>query len=302
MVEGGHTHTRRADARRLAIGLGLVLAFMLVEVVAGIWSGSLAVLADAGHMLADAGALAASLIAARLVLRPARGVWTFGFHRAEILSAAVNGIALLVAAALVVFEAVRRLLHPGHVNGTTMIVVGVAGLAVNALVAWVLRGAHQGNPNVAASLSHVLTDVGAFAATLLAGAVVLATGDGVADPAASLLVALLMIETGRRLLASSGRVLLEAAPSDVDLAVVREHLLQATEVTEVHDLHVWTVTSDLPALSAHVVVAERCFSEGRLPAVLDELQSCLAGHFDVAHSTFQLEPAGHVDHEHGTHA
>jgi cobalt-zinc-cadmium efflux system protein len=298
----GHLHTRRADARRLAVGLGLVVAFMVVEVVAGVWSGSLALLADAGHMLADAGALAASLLAARLVLRPAGGVWTFGFHRAEVLSAAINGIALLIAAALVIFEAVRRLAHPGQVAGSAMIAVSLVGLAVNGLVAWVLGGAHRENPNVAASLKHVLTDVAAFAATLVAGVIVVATGARRADASASLLVAVLMIETGLRLLAGSGRVLLEAAPSDVDLATVRAHLLQAADVTDVHDLHVWTVTSDLPALSAHVVVNERCFREGRLPAVLDELQGCLSGHFDVAHSTFQLEPAGHVDHEPGTHA
>ena len=176
MSGAGHVHSRRADARRLTVGLGLVVAFMVVEVVAGAWSGSLALLADAGHMLADAGALAASLVAARLVLRPAGGVWTFGFHRAEVLSAAINGIALLIAAALVIFEAVRRLAHPGQVAGATMIAVSLVGLAVNGLVAWVLGGAHQENPNVAASLKHVLTDVAAFAATLVAGVVVVTSG------------------------------------------------------------------------------------------------------------------------------
>jgi len=294
-------HGRPADLRRLTAALALVGGFTVIEVVAGVWSGSLALLADGGHLLVDAVSLAAAILAARLASRPARGSWTFGFQRAEILSAAGNGVTLLVAAALVTVEAIRRLLHPSAVGGRTMVAVAAAGIVLNLAVAWVLLRADRSNLNVEGSLRHVLADLGAFLATLVAGVVVLATGSRQADSVASLLVALLMVDGGRRLLAKSGRVLLEAAPKSVDLATVRAHLLETPHVRDVHDLHVWTVTSDLPALSAHVVVADCCFRENHAPRILDDLQGCLVGHFDVDHSTFQLEAADHAAHEAGLH-
>jgi cobalt-zinc-cadmium efflux system protein len=293
---------RVRDARLLATALALVSAVMIAELVAGVLAGSLALLADGGHMLADAGALAAAVLAARLALAPARGRWTYGFQRAEILSAAGNGVALIAAAVLVIVEAVRRLVHPVHVTGPAVIGVAAGGLVVNAIAAALLHRADRSNLNVEGSLRHVHTDLWAFLATIVAGAVIVATGQPRADAAASLLVSLLMLDAARRLLTRSGRILLEAAPESVDLDEVRAHLLQAHHVLDVHDLHVWTVTSDLLALSAHVVVEEGCFSDGHAPAILDELQACLGGHFDVEHSTFQLEPAGHTDHEAGAHA
>lgn len=299
----GHSHgvAEDADARYLGIALGLIVGFMAVEVVSAVLSGSLALLADAGHMLTDAGALGASLWAARLAARPAAGAWTFGWKRAEILSAAVNGITLLVVAALVAFESVHRLIQPPNVEGLFVVVVALVGVAVNITAAWTLAKANRSSLNVEGSFQHILTDLYGFIATVIAGVVILLTGFVRADAIASLVVVGLMLKAAWGLLGASGRVLLEAAPEHVDLADIRAHLLGTNHVTDVHDLHAWTVTSSLPALSAHVVVEDSCFTDGHAPRILDEIQACLLGHFDVEHYTFQLEPASHLDHEPGTH-
>jgi cobalt-zinc-cadmium efflux system protein len=289
------------DERPLLISLGLLAGFVVGEVIAAFAAHSLALIADAGHMVTDVLALAAAVLAARLAKRPAVGHWTFGLARAEVLSAAGNGITLLVVAGVVTFEAIHRLVHPADVGGVTVIVVATVGLGVNLVVTAVLHGADQASMNVRGAIAHVLTDAYAFAATIIAGIVVVTTGWQRADPVASLVVVLLLLRAAYRLLRESGRVLLEAAPSDVDLALVRRHLLESSYVVDCHDLHVWTVTSGLPALSVHVVVADECFAQGRAGTVLDDLQNCLAGHFDVEHSTFQLEPAGHREHEDATH-
>ncbi|MCU4185779.1 cation diffusion facilitator family transporter [Acidiferrimicrobium sp. IK] len=290
-----------ADARYLTVALLLIIGFMVVEVVAAALSGSLALLADAGHMLTDAAALGASLWAARLAARPAAGVWTYGFKRAEILSAAGNGVTLLLVAALVSFESVRRLVHPPGVQGLFVVIVALVGVAVNLTAAWVLAKANRSSLNVEGSFRHILTDLYGFVATVIAGIVIVATGFARADAIASLVVVVLMVKAAYGLLKASGLVLLEAAPEGVDLVEVRGHLLGTEHVTDVHDLHAWTVTSSLPALSAHVIVDESCFLDGHAPRLLDQLQACVAGHFDVEHSTFQLEAAGHLDHEAGAH-
>lgn len=290
-----------SDRRYLTAALGLIVGFMIVEVVVAAISGSLALFADAGHMLTDAGAIAASLWAIRLAAKPAAGVWTFGFKRAEVLSAAVNGITLLVVSALIAFEAIQRLISPPDVAGLPLLIVALVGVAVNLLATLILARANRSSMNIEGSFQHILTDLYAFIGTVIAGAIILATGFNRADPIASLVVVGLMLHASWELLRESGRVLLEAAPESVDLPLLREHLLELPEVSEVHDLHVWTVTSDLPALSAHVVVSDNCFTAGHAPRVLDRLQECLGGHFDVEHSTFQLEPAGHTDHETGAH-
>jgi cobalt-zinc-cadmium efflux system protein len=301
----GHAHhhgpTRNADRRYLGAALVLITAFMVGEVAAAIASGSLALLADAGHMLTDAGALGIAIWATRLAERPATDVWTFGFKRAEILSAAVNGIALLVIATLVTAEAVDRLLHPSVVKGPVLVVVAVIGIAVNLAATWVLAKADRRSLNIAGAFTHLLTDLWAFIGTAIAGAVIIITRFERADAIASLVVVALMLRAAQQLLRDSGRVLLEAAPAAVDLTDVRLHLMQAPHVADVHDLHAWVVTSDLPALSAHVVVSDQCFADGHAPQILDELQACLLGHFDVEHSTFQLEPPGHTDHEAAAH-
>jgi cobalt-zinc-cadmium efflux system protein len=291
----------RRDERLMLVGLAALSAFLVGELVAAVVAHSLALLADAGHMATDVLALAAAVLAARLARRPAVGHWTFGLARAEVLSALFNGATLLVVAVIVTFEAIRRLVNPVAVTGATLIVVSVIGLAVNLIVHAVLHRADRESINVKGVVAHVLTDAYAFAATIVAGVVVTTTGWHRADPIASLVVVVLLLRAARGLLAESGRVLLEAAPTEVDLALVRRHLLDATHVVDVHDLHIWTVTSGLPALSVHVVIDEECFTAGRAPQLLDELQACLAGHFDVEHSTFQLEPAGHVEHEAATH-
>ncbi|WP_411283936.1 cation diffusion facilitator family transporter [Lapillicoccus sp.] len=298
-----HTHgvAAGADTRYLSIALALIVGFMVVEVVVALTSGSLALLSDAGHMLTDAGAIGASLWAIRLAARPATGSWTFGWKRAEILSAAGNGITLLVVGALVAFEAIRRLLDPPPVQGTPVLVVALLGVVVNLAAAWVLARANRSSLNVEGAFQHILTDLYAFVATFVAGVVIVATGFTRADAIASLVVVVLMFHAAWGLLRDSGRILLEAAPAGVDLDQIRDHLRENDHVLDVHDLHVWTVTSDLPALSAHVVVDDDCFHDGHTPQLLDQMQDCLVGHFDVEHSTFQFEPASHGDHEHHDH-
>jgi cobalt-zinc-cadmium efflux system protein len=252
-------------------------------------------------MLTDAGAIAVAIWATRLAERPATDVWTFGLKRAEILSAAVNGVALLIIAVVIGVEAVERLLHPSRVTGSVLIVVAVVGIGVNLAATFVLAKADRTSLNIAGAFAHLMTDLWAFMGTSVAGVVIVTTGFSRADSIASILIALLMLRAAHHLLRDSGRVLLEAAPAAVDLTDVREHLLAATHVTDIHDLHAWVVTSDLPALSAHVVVSEECFADGHAPQILDELQACLTGHFDVEHSTFQLEPPGHTEHEAAGH-
>jgi cobalt-zinc-cadmium efflux system protein len=298
-----HTHgpSRAADRRYLTGALALIVGFMIVEVIAGGLASSLALLADAGHMFADAGAIAGSVWALELAARPAVGHWTFGLNRAEILSAAANGVTLLVVAVLIGVEGVRRLIHPLAVHGLAVLVVAAVGVVVNLAAVTLLARADRTSLNVLGAFQHLVTDLYGFVATIAAGAVVVATGFDRADPIASLLVATVTARAGVGLLQASARILLEGAPKDFDLDGVRAHLLEPDHVLDVHDLHVWTVTSDLPAVSAHVVIDDSCFLDGHAPRVLDELQGCLAGHFDVEHSTFQLEPASHADHERGAH-
>jgi cobalt-zinc-cadmium efflux system protein len=301
----GHDHQHGvsvgADRRHLWVALLLLLAFMVGEVVAAVLSGSLALLSDAGHMLSDVGAIAAALWAMRLAARPAAGKWTFGWKRAEIISAAGNGITLLVVAGIIGVEAVRRLVHPPDVEGGVVLVVALVGVAVNIVAAWVLARANRSSLNIEGAYQHILTDLYGFIGTVVAGAVIVVTGWTRADPIASLVVVALMLRAAYGLLRDSGRVLLEAAPEGMDLSEVRRHLLEPGHVLDVHDLHVWTVTNGLPTLSCHVVIDDSCFRDGHAPALLDELQDCLHGHFDVEHSTFQLEPASHAAHEPGTH-
>jgi cobalt-zinc-cadmium efflux system protein len=300
----GHSHgiDAGADRRYVLTALLLLTAFVVAEVVVAFGSGSLALLSDAGHMLSDVGALAAALWAMRLAARPAAGAWTFGWKRAEILSAAGNGVTLLVVSGVVGIEAIRRLIHPPEVAGGPVLVVALVGVAVNIAAAWILGKANRSSLNVEGAFQHILTDLYGFAGTVIAAIVILTTGYTRADAIASLLVVGLMLRAAWGLLRDSGRVLLEVAPAGLDLADVRSQLLAAEHVHDVHDLHVWTVTSDLPALSAHVVVDDSCFSDGHTPRLLDELQHRLVGSFDVTHSTFQFEPASHAAHEGETHA
>ena len=301
---GAHSHgvVENADQKYLRGALALLSVFMLGEVVVAFISGSLALLSDAGHMLSDVGAIAAALWAMRLAARPARGAWTFGWKRAEILSAAGNGITLLVVASIVGVEAIRRLLNPPQVEGGPVLVVALVGVAVNIAAAWMLARANRSSLNVEGAYQHILTDLYGFVGTVIAGVVILVTGWMRADAVASLVVVALMLYAAWGLLRDSGRVLLEAAPDNIDLEELRAHLLEVDHIVDVHDLHVWTLTTDLPTVSVHLVADDSCFTDGHTPQLLDQVQACLDGHFDVEHSTFQLEPASHVSHEPGTHA
>ena len=308
-VRGGARHDHGhpgadpdADVRFLVVALALIAAFMTGEVVAAILSGSLALFADAGHMLADVGALGTGIWAARLATRPAGGVWTFGLKRAEILSAAGNGMTLVAVAVVIAIEAITRLVHPSRVEGSVVLAVALAGALINLVATAVLARASRSSLNVRGAFVHLLTDLYAFLGTAAAGLVIVLTGAFRADAIASLLVAVLMARAAWGLLREAGKILLQGAPEEVSLDEVRAHIRGVEHVLDVHDLHAWTLTSNMSTLSAHVVVEDHCFASGHAPQILDALQSCLGEHFDVEHSTFQLEPASHAVHEHGQHA
>jgi cobalt-zinc-cadmium efflux system protein len=283
-----HEVRRDADRRALSIALGLIVSFMAVEVAVGIVASSLALLSDAGHMLTDAGAIGLALVAARLATRPAHGPMTYGLGRAEILSAQVNGATLLVLALFVVYEAIRRLVSPLDVDAVPVLVVALAGMAVNLAAARVLAGANRQSLNVEGSFRHVVTDMYAFVATAVAAVVILITDFTRADPIASLVVAGLMLQSAYLLLRASGRVFLEAAPEGVDPQAIGHALASQQGVVEVHDLHVWEVTSGFPALSAHVVVGEDTDCHG----ARRELERMLEARFDIHHTTLQVEHQG----------
>jgi cobalt-zinc-cadmium efflux system protein len=285
MHDHAHTHVHTDDARRLTLALTLILALMAAEVVAGILADSLALLSDAAHMLTDAGAIALALFAARLARRPAEGGFTFGFRRAEILSAQLNGATLVALAVVIVLEGAQRLSDPPDVEGAVVLVVALAGIAVNLAATFVLSGAERRSLNVEGAFQHVLTDLFAFIATAVAGAVVLATDFTRADGIAALVIAALMLRSGFGLLRESGRVLLEAAPRDLDPEEIGRALAAQNHVVEVHDLHVWEVTSGFPAISAHVTVGAGCDTQ----AHRRQLAELLSERFGVTHSTLQVE-------------
>ncbi len=283
----GHDHSVGADtdARPLAVALALILAFMAAEVVLGIVADSLALLSDAAHMLVDAVALGLSVWAARLALRPPGGRLTFGFRRAEILSAQVNGATLLVLGLLIVVEGVRRLIDPPDVRAPIVVATAVVGAMVNVVAIRQVARANRANLNVEGSYRHLLTDLYAFAGTALAGVVVWTTGLERADPVASLAVAASMLAAAWPLLRASGRVLLEAAPEGIDPGEVGALLRAHAGVTDVHDLHVWEISSGFPTLSAHVLVerGEDCHRIRR------ELERELGDRYAIEHTTLQVE-------------
>jgi cobalt-zinc-cadmium efflux system protein len=263
------------------------VSFMAVEVVVGILASSLALLSDAAHMLTDAGAIALALLAARLARRPAGGEFTFGLRRAEILSAQLNGATLVALGAVVVYEGIRRLVEPPDVEGVPVLAVAIVGIAVNLAATSVLAGADRRSLNVEGAFQHVLTDLFAFVATAVAGLVIVLTGFGRADGIAALLVAALMLRSGYGLLRDSGRVLLEAAPRGLDPGEIGRALAAEHHVVEVHDLHVWEVTSGFPSLSAHVVVRTGCDTQAHRRQLADMLRE----RFGIEHTTLQVEAA-----------
>jgi cobalt-zinc-cadmium efflux system protein len=287
----GHDHAHShapapdADRRWLSVALGLILAFMVVEVVAGFLADSLALLSDAAHMLTDAGSIGLALVAARLAARPPGGRFTFGLGRAEILSAQVNGASLLVLAGVIAWEAVQRLGNPPEVEGAIVLVVGLTGAAVNVGAAWALSRAERRSLNVEGARAHVLTDLYASLGAALAGLVVLTTSFERADVIVALLVAALMVRSGFSLLGQATGVLLEAAPRGLDPDAIGHALAAHPGVREVHDLHVWEVTSGFAALSAHVLVPPDADCHARRA----ELELMLAERFGLEHVTLQVE-------------
>jgi cobalt-zinc-cadmium efflux system protein len=286
----GHSHAPAADADRrwLVVAFALIVTFMVAEVVAGVLAGSLALLSDAAHMLTDAGAIALALAAAHMAARPARGSFTFGLGRAEILSAQANGAALLVLAAILGLESVRRLSDPPEVEGLVVLLVGLLGAGVNVAAAWALSRAERRSLNIEGARAHILADLFASIGAAAAGAAILAFGWREADGVAALAVSVLMLRSGWSLLRESGRVLLEAAPRGVDPDAIGRAMAAAPGVTEVHDLHVWEVTSGFPSLAAHVL----CLPGHDCHGLRRELEAMLLERFGIAHTTLQ------VDHEH----
>jgi cobalt-zinc-cadmium efflux system protein len=295
-----HEHTWSAAAAhrgRLAAVLALTVGVLAVELVGAAVSGSLALLADAGHVLADGAGIGLALLAVRFATRPATPQRTFGYYRLEILAAVVNAVLLFGVAGFVLVEAWRRLTDPPEVASGLMLGVATFGLVANAVSLWLLRDGQAESMNLRGAYLEVLGDLLGSVAVVAAAAVITVTGLQAADPIASVLVGLLILPRTWLLLREAVDVLLEAAPKGVDLDEVRRHLSETPGVTDVHDLHAWTITSGLPVVSAHVVV-DRGADAGK---VLDGLGECLAGHFDIEHSTFQLERPEHRDHEGATH-
>ncbi len=301
-MPGGHDHAAALTATgrhrgRLVAVMAISAGIAVAEIAGSVASGSLVLVADAAHVAADAAGVGLAVLAASVAARPASSRATFGYARAEILAATVNALLLLGLAAYIIAQAVQRLAAPPPVDSGLMIVFGLVALAGNGVSVLLLRRGQAESLNVRGAFLEVASDTFGALAVIISGVVVAATGFLQADPIASLAVALLILPRTWRLLRDAVDVLLEASPRGIDLEQVRAHMTGLAGVTDVHDLHAWTITSGLPVLSAHVVVDPAVLAANQSAAMLDTLQDCLRGHFDVVHSTFQLEPASHAEHE-----
>ncbi|QCR19020.1 cation diffusion facilitator family transporter [Agrococcus sp. SGAir0287] len=294
----GHAHGAVANRRRLAIAFGITATVLVVQAVGAVVTGSLALLVDTGHMLTDVGGLALSLVAATLAMRPPTSRRTWGFARAEVLSAAVQAGILLAIGVLALVEGARRLLDPPEVEGGSLLVFGILGLVANVIAIGVLVSARDANLNLRAAFLEVVNDALGSVAVIVSAIVIATTGFVAADALAAMLVACLIIPRAFVLLRASSRILLEETPEAIDLDAVRDHILGLDHVAAVHDLHASQIATGLPVLTAHVVVDDGCFRDGHGAAILAEVQSCIADHFDVEHSTIQVEPASHREPEH----
>jgi cobalt-zinc-cadmium efflux system protein len=298
----GHNGVGLVDHRgRLAAVLGITLTVLVVEVVGAVISSSLALLADAGHMLTDVAGLTLGLVAAVLAGRPATAARTWGYRRAEVLGAAAQAAVLLAVGVFVLVEAVRRLFEPPEVASGIMLLFGGVALVGNLVGLAILAGGRRTNLNLRAAFLEVVNDAFGSVAVLGAAVVIATTGWLRADALASLVIGVLIIPRTIRLLRETVDVLLESTPKGLDLDQVRRRILRLAHVHDVHDLHASLVATGLPVLTAHVVVDESCFHDGHLGPMLDELQACIASDFDVTHSTIQFESAAHAGHEHQTH-
>ncbi|MGN6426424.1 MAG: cation diffusion facilitator family transporter [Leifsonia sp.] len=293
-----HNHGHAANRNRLLIAIGIVAAVLVVEVVGALLSGSLSLLADAGHMLSDLTGLIVALMATIVAARPATDRQTFGFRRAEVFGALINGLILVAVAVSVTIGAIGRLVNgEAEVQSTPMLVVAAIGLVANVGALLLLRPAAGHSINMRGAYLEVLGDLIGSVTVIVAAVVIMLTGFVQADAIASLLIAVFIVPRAFLLLRDVVRVLSEAAPADTDVAEIRDHILGTAGVVAVHDVHVWAITSGAPVFTAHVVVEPAVFRSGGTGRLLDELSGCLSKHFDVEHSTFQLEPAEHAAHE-----
>jgi cobalt-zinc-cadmium efflux system protein len=298
---GGPATTTGRYRRALITVMGLSALIAVAEIVGALVTGSLVLLADAAHMAADTAGVGLSLLAVYFASRPPTARRTFGYARAEILAAMANAVLLFGLAAYIIVDAIRRLMSPPSVESGLVIVFGVVALGTNAVSLMLLRRGQAESLNLRGAFLEVASDALGALAVIVTGIVIATTGFTRADPIASLAVGVLILPRTWRLLRETVDVLLEASPQGMDLTEVRAHMTGLPGVRDVHELHAWTITSGLPVLSAHVVVDPGVMDNGRCAGMLDRLQDCLRGHFDVEHSTFQLEPAGHADHERPMH-
>jgi cobalt-zinc-cadmium efflux system protein len=293
----GHAASRAEDRRRLKVVLAVTASVLVVEVVGWLVTGSLALLADAGHMATDAAAVVLALGASYLATLKGGPRSTFGLHRFEVLAALVNAVVLLFVCAYLLYAGISRLASPEHVDAGPMVAFASVGLVANATSMWVLSRAEKDSLNVRGAANEVFADLLGSLLAVLAGLVIWTTGFTRADSIATLLIALMVVPRSVSLLRDAVAVLLETAPEGLDLDEVRRHLLDVPGVTDVHDLHAWTITSGIASLSAHVTVTDSCLEERGVGATLDELSACVAEHFEVHHATFQVEPVTHRAHE-----
>jgi cobalt-zinc-cadmium efflux system protein len=288
--------------KRLVAVLCITLAVVLVQVIGAVLSGSLALLADAGHMLSDAAGVSIALLAAWIAARPASNQRTYGYQRAEVLAALANALVLIVIAVVIVTEAIARLGTTPAVRTDVMLTAAALGAVANLVSLLILRGAQKESLNVRGAYLEVLGDLLGSIAVIAAGIVILTTGYQAADTIASILIAFMIVPRAWHLLRDVVDVLLEASPKGVDVKLIREHILAVDGVVSVHDIHIWTITSGVPVFSAHVVVEDDALSASGADRVLDKLVTCLGSHFDTEHCTFQLEPVSHAEHEAHQHA
>jgi len=288
-----------SNRRLLALSLAITSVVMVVQIVGAALSGSLALLADAAHMFTDAAALVIALLASTVAARPANDRRTFGYQRAEVFGALVNAVILIVLSGWVAVEGVRRLVDPGEVEvaGGLMLVVAIVGLVANGVAMWLLGAAQRTSINVRGAYLEVMGDLIGSAAVIVAAIVIVTTGWVQADAIASLFIAAMIIPRAIGLLREVMSVLAESAPKGTHVAEIRDHILSTPGVVDAHDVHVWQLTRGAPVFTAHVVVEDEALRDGRAAGILTRLQSCLSDHFDVEHSTFQLEPAGHIEHD-----
>ncbi|MGX8909263.1 cation diffusion facilitator family transporter [Streptomyces netropsis] len=282
---------------RLRIALGITLTVLVAEIIGAALTGSLALLADAGHMATDAVGVSMALVAIHFANRPASARRTYGYARAEILAALLNCLLLLGVGGYILFEAIDRLINPTDVPGGMTVVFGLIGMVANVISLALLMRGQKESLNVRGAFLEVLSDALGSLAVVVSALVIMATGWTQADPIASLVIGLMIVPRTLKLLREALDILLEAAPKDVDMDEVRAHIMALPGVVDLHDLHVWTITSGMPVLSAHVVVDQWALETGGHEKMLHDLQGCLGEHFDVEHCTFQLEPSGHAEHE-----